>query len=151
MSWQNWFKVGIKVAEDVIGPGMGAQKLGVAVAIVQAIAAAFAAQGTLAMGDAHDNLMIVTGVQDTFNQMKASGEQIGSTVGPFNTTPSKVNPAGTILGGPLNPTKISLVPPAGSPAALAASAIAKSAPVTGSKPAPQYSLADIIAGKHLKK
>lgn len=160
MSWQKWFKIGINVAEDVIGPGLGAQKLGIAVSIAQAIAAAFAAQGTVAMGDAHDSLMITNGIQKTFAQMKASGEPIGGLVLGSPNQPNPVTgkvPSPPVLApvAPAAPVNITsgpkLVPPVGSAAALAASAIAKANPPSAPTPAPQYSIADILAGKHLAK
>lgn len=148
MSWQKWFKIGINVAEDVLGPGLGPQKLGVAVSIAQAIAGAFAASGTIAMGDAHDNLMITNGIQKTFSEMKASGEPIGTVVLGGLNQPNPVT--GKVpdpqVSAPINTTSgPKLVPPTA--AAVAASAIAKSAPA----PAPQYTIADILAGRHLAK
>ena len=82
MSWKNWFKTGIGVAETVLGVGSGSTKLGLAVSIVQAIAAAAASKGQVAVGEAHDMLAITTGVQDTFTEMKANHEIIGVIVAP---------------------------------------------------------------------
>jgi len=88
MSWKNWFKTGIGVAETVLGVGSGSTKLGLAVSIVQAIAAAAASKGQVAVGEAHDMFAITTGVQDTFTEMKANHEIIGVIVAPGKIPPT---------------------------------------------------------------